>query len=187
AALPPAGPARCLGASARAGARGGTHPGRPQAGRGGGGRGRGATDGAAARPRRGAGALHEPADHPKHGEARALRGHLHGRAGAQRMKLYTAIALVALAASIAGAQPWGGRPWNQLTPDEQERAWQNYRRYRQLPEEQQRGLERRYERFRSLPPEEQQRLRDTYQRYRGLPREERREFTEKYRRWRESR
>jgi hypothetical protein len=41
------------------------------------------------------------------------------------------------------------------------------------------------ERFRSLPPEEQQRLRDTYQRYRGLPREQRREFTEKYRRWRE--
>ena len=84
------------------------------------------------------------------------------------MRLYAAIALVALAASVASAQSWGGRPWNDLSPEEQERAWQNYRRYRKLPQE-------------------QQRLRDTYQRYRGLPREQRREFTEKYRRWREKR
>ena len=59
------------------------------------------------------------------------------------MRLYTAIALVVLAASVARAQSWGGRPWNDLSPEEQERAWQNYRRYRQLPQEQQKGLERR--------------------------------------------
>ena len=41
------------------------------------------------------------------------------------MKLPIVIALVTLAASLAAAEPWGGRPWNELTPGEQERAWQN--------------------------------------------------------------
>src|SRR4029077_4768734 len=70
------------------------------------------------------------------------------------------IALVALALALpAAAQQWGGRPWHQLTPEEQQRAWQNYQRYQQLPEQRQRMIERRYQQFQALPPQAQQRLR----------------------------
>ena len=93
--------------------------------------------------------------------------------------------LLPLVATPAGAQGW--RAWDQLSPEEQRRAWDNYQRYQQLPEQRQRMIERRYQQFQTLPPQEQQRLRQNYEAYRGLDPGARREFTEKYRRWKSDR
>ena len=78
--------------------------------------------------------------------------------------------LLPLVATPAGAQGW--RAWDQLSPEEQLRAWDNFQRYQQ---------------FQTLPPQEQQRLRQNYEAYRGLDPGARREFTEKYRRWKSDR
>lgn len=94
------------------------------------------------------------------------------------------LALCGAAAEVSAQRP---RPWQQLSPEEQQRAWDNYQRYRQLPEGRQRFMERRYEKFRAMPPEEQQRLRQNYQRYRQLDPAQRRHFVEKYRRWKDQR
>src|SRR5206468_3921044 len=83
----------------------------------------------------------------------------------------------------AGAQQGPARPWQQLSPEEQRRAWENYQRYQALPEQRQRMIDRRFQQFQTLPPEQQQRLRQNYEVYRGQDPNQRREFTEKYRRW----
>src|SRR5438045_8999368 len=105
------------------------------------------------------------------------------------MKRRAAIALVllALAAPAVRSQERHGRPWQELTPEEQRRAWENYQRYQQMPEQRQRMIERRYRQFQSLPPQEQQRLRQNYEAYRGFDPGRRREFVEKYRRWKSGR
>ena len=84
--------------------------------------------------------------------------------------------LVPLLASPVGAQGWRG--WDQLSPEEQRRAWDNYQRYQQLPQQRQRMIERRYQQFQTMPPQEQQRLRQNYETYRGLDPGARHEFTE---------
>jgi hypothetical protein len=99
-------------------------------------------------------------------------------------RLCAVLLTLQLVAGVAVAQ--FGRPWNQLTPDEQRRARENYERYQRLPEGRQRSMDRRYQRFQAMPREEQQRLRQNYERYRELDPGKRREFTEKYRRWKES-
>src|SRR5205814_10632420 len=103
----------------------------------------------------------------------------------ERMKRRAAIAVVllALAAPAARAQERHGRPWQELSPEEQWRAWENYQRYQQLPEQRQKNLERRYQQFRDMPPQERQRLRQNYDTYRGLPPRQRQEFIDKYHRW----
>jgi len=67
--------------------------------------------------------------------------------------------------AVRAQQP---RPWHQLSPDEQRRAWENYRRYQQLPENKQRSLEERYQRFQAMPPQDRDRLRQNYETYRGF-------------------
>jgi hypothetical protein len=86
-----------------------------------------------------------------------------------------------LLASVAAAQP--GRSWQSLSPEERQRAWENYQRYREMPDGRQRMIDRRYQQFRQMPPEQRKRLRQNYEAYRGQRPEQRREFTEKYRRW----
>ena len=93
-----------------------------------------------------------------------------------------ALLAILFAAAPASAQ-WGGRAWQQLSPEEQRRAWQNYQRYQQLPEERQKMLERRYQQFRAMPPQERQRLRQNWDTYRDLPPRQRQEFIDKYHRW----
>ncbi|TMB53542.1 MAG: DUF3106 domain-containing protein [Deltaproteobacteria bacterium] len=158
----------------------------PRAGRpaGDGDRSRGAAAGACCR----AGALHGPPTPPEHGEARALRDHSHDHAGRrggaiERMKRLGIVALLTavLAAPVVRAQQ--PRPWHQLSPDEQRRAWENYRRYQQLPEHKQRSLEERYQRFQAMPPQDRDRLRQNYETYRGFDPGQRQEFGQKYRRW----
>ena len=95
--------------------------------------------------------------------------------------LRAALAAGVLFASVAAAQP--GRSWESLSPDERQRAWENYQRYRDMPGGRQKMIDRRYQQFRQMPPEERQRLRQNYEQYRGQRPEQRREFTEKYRRW----
>jgi hypothetical protein len=99
-----------------------------------------------------------------------------------RRFLLPLLGLLALAVPATGQQ-WDGRTWEQLTPEEQRRAWDNYQRWQQLNSQQQRMLEQRYRRFQALPPDQQQRMRQNYETYRGLDPGQRREFTEKDRRW----
>jgi len=74
----------------------------------------------------------------------------------------------ALGGAAARAQQPAGRPWQELSPEEQRRAWENYQRY---------------QRFRALPPQERERLRQNYETYRGFDPGQRQEFGQKYRRW----
>jgi len=105
----------------------------------------------------------------------------------RRSLLILFLAALVLVPAGASAQPRTGRPWEQLSPEEQWRAWENYQRYQRLPQGRQRFMERRYQRFQALPPQEQERLRQNYQQYRGFDPGQRREFTEKYRRWKSER
>ena len=97
--------------------------------------------------------------------------------------------LVVLARGIAGAQvppapPRGGKD---LSPDERNRAIQNYQRYQQMPERKRQLLDQRYQQFQSMPPQEQQKLRRNYESYRGMDPGQRQRFGEKYQRWRTGR
>src|SRR5439155_1355640 len=125
-------------------------------------RARGAADGGSGV--RAAGAGHpapRPAGRSRRGGARTREPLVALGAAFGRMRRGAAIAVVllALAAPAARAQERHGRPWQELTPEEQWRAWENYQRYQQLPEERQKMLERRYQQFRAMPPQERQRLR----------------------------
>ena len=77
-----------------------------------------------------------------------------------------------------------GQDWYELSPREQSRALENYRRFQKLPPERQRDIQERYNRWQQLPSEEQNRIRENYQRYRGMNSDEKEEFLQKYRRWR---
>ncbi len=104
------------------------------------------------------------------------------------MRVSLLFAALLLGATVAAAQPGpGGRPWGQLSPEERQRAWENYQRYRELPEQRQRSLEQRHRQFQALPPQEQQRLRQNYEIYRGFDPNQRQEFGQKYRRWKHGR
>lgn len=98
-----------------------------------------------------------------------------------------ALLLLALVAGSAGAQEAPNRPWNQLSPQEQQRAWENYQRFQHLPGSRQQMIERRYQQFQTMPPQQQERLRQNYEVYRGLDPGAKHEFTQKYRRWKSER
>lgn len=84
-------------------------------------------------------------------------------------------------AACAAAEP--ARGWFDLTPEEQQRAWDNYQQYQRMPEHQRGRIEQRQQTFQALPQEERERLRQNYDNLKGLNEEQRREFGEKYRRW----
>lgn len=104
------------------------------------------------------------------------------------MRRLVAIAglIVVLAATAARSQPQG-RSWQELTPDERARAWENYRRYHQWPQAKQRALDERYQHYQSLPPQERERVWRNYQQYRGMDPGQRQRFGEKYQRWKSGR
>ncbi len=99
-------------------------------------------------------------------------------------RLRAALLGVLLAAAPAAAQH-PVRDWGELSPQEQRRAWENYRRYQQLPRERRELYENRFQRFQTLPPQEQQRLRRNYEQYRRQDPATRQQFNEKYRRWKQ--
>ena len=68
--------------------------------------------------------------------------------------LRAAVVAVALGlATTAGAQ-WSGRSWQSLSPEERQRAWENYQRYRDMPGGRQQMIDRRYQQFQQMPPDQ---------------------------------
>ena len=97
-------------------------------------------------------------------------------------------ALITLAVAVwlgaaAPVRAQAGRGWFDLSPEEQQRAWDNYQRYQRMPDRQRGRIEQRYQAFQALPPQERDKLRKNYNDLRGLDENQRREFGEKYRRW----
>lgn len=74
--------------------------------------------------------------------------------------------------------------WYELSPQEQSRALENYKRFQKLSPERQRSLEQQYQRWQQLPPDEQERIRRNYNRYRGMNSDQKEEFDKKYKQWR---
>src|SRR5262249_28107608 len=105
------------------------------------------------------------------------------RADDQQMRSVLAVMLLMATAAPSGAQRYV-RDWQQLSPEEKQRAWDNYRRYQEMPQQRRNSLENNFQRFQSMPPEEQQRLRQNYDAYRNQNPTQRQQFNEQYRRWR---
>ena len=102
------------------------------------------------------------------------------------MRLVIAMMLLMATAAPSGAQRFV-RDWNQLSPVEQQRAWDIYRRYQQMPQQRRDTIDNRFQRFQSMPPQEQQRLRQYDDMYRNQNPAQRQQFNEQYRRWRSGR
>jgi hypothetical protein len=96
------------------------------------------------------------------------------------MRLVIAMMLLMATAVPSGAQRYV-RDWNQLSPQEQQRAWDNYRRYQQMPQQRRDTIDNRFQRF------QQQRLRQNYDMYHNQNPAQRQQFNEQYRRWRSGR
>jgi hypothetical protein len=57
--------------------------------------------------------------------------------------------------------------WEELSPEQQERAYRNYKQYRELPPEKKRDINRRYEKWKNLPTADKDKYRKKYDDYRG--------------------
>ena len=57
--------------------------------------------------------------------------------------------LAGLLVAGAAAQP-APRGWDQLSPEEQRRAWENYQHYQRLPEQRKRSLEEGWQRYQAM-------------------------------------
>ncbi len=75
------------------------------------------------------------------------------------------------------------RSWEELSPEERQRALRNFQRYRSLPESSRKRMDRSYESWQQLDKRERERVQRNYERYRKMSPEERRNFEHKYRRW----
>src|SRR5215813_13059255 len=73
--------------------------------------------------------------------------------------------------------------WQDLSPQERERALENYRRFQKLPPARQKTLEEQYHRWTELPDEEKDRVRRNYDRFRKMNSDEKEEFFRKYKKW----
>ncbi len=56
--------------------------------------------------------------------------------------------------------------WDDLTPQQRDRALRNYRTYMDLPAEKRRDVDQRYEKWKRLPQNDQDRFRQKHDRYR---------------------
>ena len=99
-----------------------------------------------------------------------------------------ALLLVAGVASVGAAQPRGMRfaqNWDDLSPDQRNRALENYQRYKKLPKERRRSLDESYERWRGMDPNSRERVRKNYESYRQLDKQQRKDFGKRYQQWRQ--
>ena len=91
------------------------------------------------------------------------------------------------AVPTAAAWPRGGdrlaRNWQELSPDERQRALENLQRYNNLPESSRQRMDRSYENWQKLDPNERERVQRNYERYRQMTPDQRRDFESKYKRW----
>jgi hypothetical protein len=100
-----------------------------------------------------------------------------------------AVAVIAVVgvSSVGAAQPGSMRfaqNWDDLSPDQRNRALENYQRYKKLPEEKRRSLDRSYDRWRGMDPRNQERVRRNYESYRQLDKQQRKDFGKRYEQWR---
>jgi hypothetical protein len=109
-------------------------------------------------------------------------------------RLAGAVLLVlTMSVTAFAARPFAPRPWtdgNQLalnwqemSPDQRQRALENYQRYNNLPESSRRRMDQSYENWQKLDPTERDRVQQNYQKYRQMTPDQRHDFENKYRRW----
>jgi len=96
--------------------------------------------------------------------------------------------LLAPALPAAAARPLRGgerlaRNWQELSPDERQRALENLQRYNNLPESSRQRMDRSYENWQKLDPSERDRVQKNYEKYRQMTPDQRRDFESKYKRW----
>lgn len=63
--------------------------------------------------------------------------------------------------------------WEELSPDQRQRALQNFNRFQKLTDKSRERVERQYQRWQGLEPHEQDKIRRTYDRYRQMSPDER--------------
>lgn len=73
--------------------------------------------------------------------------------------------------------------WQELSPEERQRALDNLQRYNNLPEASRRRMDQSYESWQKLDPGERARVQQNYQKYRQMTPDQRRDFESRYRRW----
>lgn len=73
--------------------------------------------------------------------------------------------------------------WDQLTPEQQNRAMQNFQRYQRMPEGSRERIQRGYQQFQGLPPGEQEKVRRNFDIYRNMTPDQRQDFSQRYQRW----
>ena len=83
----------------------------------------------------------------------------------------------------AAAQQHSRPSWNELSPEQQGRARENYERFRGLPESDQQNVQQLYRRWQGLAPTQRQQLRQNYERYMSLDPAQRQQFDRGYSRW----
>jgi predicted Fe-S protein YdhL (DUF1289 family) len=95
--------------------------------------------------------------------------------------LLLATVLPAQARPMRGARPV--QNWQDLSPNDRQRALQNLQRYQRLPEQSRQRMDRSYENWRQLDPGERARVQQNYQKYQQMTPDQRRDFENKYKRW----
>jgi hypothetical protein len=70
--------------------------------------------------------------------------------------------------------------WDQLTPDQRERARRNFEAYRRLPPDRQRDVDRRFDQWQHMGSGEKARVRRNYDSYRQMSPDQRRDFGRRY-------
>lgn len=93
----------------------------------------------------------------------------------------TLLATPASARSVRGARPV--QSWQELSPNDRQRALDNLQRYQRLPESSRQRMDRSYENWRQLDPGERARVQQNYEKYRQMTPDQRRDFENKYKRW----
>lgn len=73
--------------------------------------------------------------------------------------------------------------WQEMNPQQRQRALENLQRYKSLPESGRQRMDRSYESWQKLDQNERQRVQRNYQKYREMSPDQRRDFESKYKRW----
>jgi hypothetical protein len=98
--------------------------------------------------------------------------------------LVAAFGLVSVGAAQAGSMRFA-QNWDDLSPDQRNRALENYQRYKKLPPDRRRSLDKSYERWRGMDPNSRERVRRNYESYRQLDKQQRKDFGKRYQQWRQ--
>jgi len=112
-------------------------------------------------------------------------------------RLRTVVAGLVIVVGLLSAAPWVetadaraprrddrvARNWQELNPDERQRALENLQRYKSLPESSRQRMDRSYENWQKLDQNERDRVQRNYQKYQQMTPDQRRNFESKYKRW----